>query len=116
MKIANQKKPLLIRLSMASKISKKNLFCSKYLPTMGVSTRFLCVIFYVLLQSLCKNSHTYHKKPVKSSTKLGKSQRKAQVNASMSHFYKFWLFCENCAKILESHMKNHRNLIMYWRP
>ena len=27
---------------------------------MGVSTRFLCVIFYVLLQSLSKNSHINH--------------------------------------------------------
>ena len=112
----NQKKPLLIRPSMASKTSPKNKFCSKSLPTMGTSTWFLCVIFYELLQSLCKNLDTYHKKPVKSSAELGKSQRKAQVNASMSRFYKFWLFCENCAKFLESHMKNHRNLIMYWRP
>ena len=49
-----EKKPLLIRPSMASKTSPKNKFCSKSLPTMGTSTRFLCVIFYVLLQSLCK--------------------------------------------------------------
>ena len=31
-------------------------------------------------------------KPVKSYTKLGQSQRKAQINAFMSHSYKFWLF------------------------
>ena len=101
----NQNAPLLIRPSRTPKTNPKKNFCSKSLPTMGASTWFLCVI----LQSLCKNSHTYHKKPVKSSTKLGKSQRKA-------HFYNFWLFCENCAKFLESHMKNHLKLIMYWRP
>ena len=61
----NQKKPLLIRPSMASKTSHKNQFCSKSLPSMGASTWFLCVIFYVLLQSLCKNSHPYHKNLLK---------------------------------------------------
>ena len=91
---------------MASKTSPKNQLCSKSLHK----------VFVCEFAKLVQNSHTYHKKPVKSSAKLGKSQRKAQVNASMSHFYNFWLFCENCAKFLESHMKNHRNLIMYWRP
>ena len=50
----NQKKPLLIRPSMAPKTNPKKIFCSKSLPTMGASTWFLCVNLYVILQSLCK--------------------------------------------------------------
>ena len=73
----NQKKPLLIRPSMASKTSPKNLFCSKSLPTMGASTWFLCVNFYVLLQSLCKNSQTCHKNLLKV------RQNWAKVNARL---------------------------------
>ena len=61
----NQKEPLLIRPSMASKTSPKNQFCSKSLPIMGASTWFLCVTFYVYLQSLCKNVQFFYKNPVK---------------------------------------------------
>ena len=61
----NQKKPLLIRLSMASKTSPKNKFCSKSLSTMDASTWFLCVNFYMLLQSLWKNLQTFHKNLLK---------------------------------------------------
>ena len=115
--MGNQKKPLLIRPSMASKTSPKNQFCSKSLPTIGASTWFLYVNFYVLLQSLCKNLQTCHKNLLKVTQKLAQSQRKSQMNAIMIHSYKLWLwFCENCAKCLKSHMKNHRNLIMYWHP
>ena len=62
----NQKKPkgLLIRPSMAPKTNPKENFCSKSLPTMGASTWFLCVTFYVCLQSLCKISQTCHKNQV----------------------------------------------------
>ena len=61
----NQKKPLLIRPSMAPKTNPKKIFCSKSLPTMGASTWFLCVNLYVLLQSLCKKSQTFDKNLVK---------------------------------------------------
>ena len=55
-KIENQKKPLLIRPSRTPKTNPKKNFCSKSLPTMGASTWFLCVTFYVCLQNLCKKS------------------------------------------------------------
>ena len=61
----SQMKPLLIRPCLASKTSPKNQFCSKSLPTMGASTWFLCVNFYVLLQSLRKNSPTSQKNLLK---------------------------------------------------
>ena len=73
----SQKKPLLIRPCLASKTSPKNQFCSKSLPTMGASTWFLCVNFYVLLQSLCKNSQTCHK------NLLNVTQNLAKVNARL---------------------------------
>ena len=73
----SQKKPLLIRPCLASKTSPKNQFCSKSLPTMGASTWFLCVNFYVLLQSLCKNSQTCHKNLLKV------TQNWAKVNARL---------------------------------
>ena len=85
----SQKKPLLIRPCLASKTSPKNQFCSKSLPTMGASpvSEFLCA-FAKFVQKFTNLSQ----KPVKSYTKLGQSQRKAQINAFISHSYKFWLF------------------------
>ena len=61
----NQQKPLLNRPSMAPKTNLQKKVKSKSLPTMGASTWFLCVNFYVLLQSLCKDSQTCHKNLVK---------------------------------------------------
>ena len=57
----NQRRPQLIRPYIASKTSPKNQFCSKSLPTMGTSTWFLCVTFYVYLQSLCKKYQLFNK-------------------------------------------------------
>ena len=56
----NQKEPLLIRPSRTPKTIPKKNFCSKSLPTMGASTWFLCVVFYVCLQSLCKSFGKAH--------------------------------------------------------
>ena len=55
----NQKKPLFIRPSRTFKTTSKNIFCFKSLPTMGASTWFLCVTFYVYLQSLYKIVQIY---------------------------------------------------------
>ena len=60
-KMENQNEPLLIRPSRTPKTNPKKNFCSKSLPTMGASTWFLCVTFYVCLQNLCKKSLTCHK-------------------------------------------------------
>ena len=57
----NKKEPLLIRPSRTLKTSSKKNFYSKSLPTMGASTWFLCVTFYVYLQSLCKKFQTFNK-------------------------------------------------------
>ena len=73
----NQNEPLLIRPSRTPKTNPKKNFCSKSLPTMGASTWFLCVNFYVLLQSLCKNSQTCHKNLLKV------TQNWAKVNARL---------------------------------
>ena len=51
----NQNEPLLIRPSRTPKTNLKKKNCSKSLPTMGASTWFLCVTFYVCLQNCAKN-------------------------------------------------------------
>ena len=61
----NLKKPLLVWPSMAHKINPKMNFCLKSLPTLGVSTWFLCATLNVFLQSLCKSSQNCHKNLVK---------------------------------------------------
>ena len=114
----NQNEPLLIRPSRTPKTNPKKNFCSKSLPTMGASTWFLYVTFYVCLQNLCKKSLTCHKNQVKV------TQNQAQVMQGscecfhvpiISIFAVLKRFCVNCAKFLRNHMKNHRNTIMYWR-
>ena len=55
----NLREPVLIRPSRTLKTTSKNNFCFKSLSTMGASTWFLCVTFYVHLQSLCQ--HFYKK-------------------------------------------------------
>ena len=50
----NQKKTPLIDPSRTLKTTSKKNFCFKSLPTMGASTWFLCVTFYVYLQSFFK--------------------------------------------------------------
>ena len=64
-KMKNQKKPLLIRPSRTLKTTSKTKFCFKSSSSMGASTWFLCVTFYVYLQGLCKNLQTFNKNPVK---------------------------------------------------
>ena len=73
----NKNEPLLIRPSRTPKTNPQKNFCSKSSPTMGASTWFLCVNFYVLLQSLCKNSQTCHKNLLKV------TQNWAKVNARL---------------------------------
>ena len=67
----NQKKLLVIRPSRTPKTNPNKNFCSKSLPTMGASTWFLCVVFYVCLQSLCNKSPitNFLQKPGKSHIK-----------------------------------------------
>ena len=78
------------------------------LPTIGASTRFLCVSLYVLLQSLCKKSQTCHKYLVKSH----KTWQKSIQGSSECFHVSFILmvvvlkgFCETCSNVLESHKK-----------
>ena len=61
----NQKKPQLTRPSRTLKTTSKRSFSFKSLPTMGASTWFLCMTFYVYLQSLCKIFQFFFKNLVK---------------------------------------------------
>ena len=85
----------------------------------GASTWFLCVTFYVCLQSLCKKSLTFHKKPEKVTQNL--AHKLIQGSSECFHvlFILIWAvlnkFCVICAKVLGKHMKYHRTTIIYWR-
>ena len=68
----NQKKPPLIRPSRTPRAIPNKNCCPKTFSTMGASTWFLSVPFYVCLQSLCKSSQTCQKKLGKSHTKQSK--------------------------------------------
>ncbi len=68
----NQKKPLLIRLYMASKISKKKLILFQVFAYYGRQHKVFVCDFLCAFAKFVQNSHTYHKKPVKSFAKLGK--------------------------------------------
>ena len=97
------KKKLLLRHSMTLKTTSKKNFCFKYLSTMDASTQFLCVTFYVYLQSLCKQFQTFNK-----------NLDKVQQNQTGAMKGSIWVvskwFCENCAKVLKSHMQKSQEL------
>ena len=76
-----------------------------------------CVTFYVCLKCLYTNSQACHKNQVKVTQNWAKGDARLNWMLSCSIHINSRVvskrFCENCANILESHMKNHRNTIMY---